>query len=284
MKKRLSKFNISLIVQSFINLEKVYRDLKKILKDKESFLNNKMLFDKAKVEFNLAMENVLRPCRHISQAIGLKTTKYCLSELSEHLGFSNLSKSFKELTDVYFKTRDARETIESSAFYDTVSTNLESFKEYAKNIIDYVKKETNNPYLIDYDFLNEKAKYVKESVDKINFVISKPFEEFNSKPMYFDRVKYFYQVGYNALFEICKHLAPKFGVKNISDDCLYQLFSKEDETTKRISLDMMNLNNKLISTWEIKNEEFYEKLKELNPYFIVFLDKIKRQLKELQKS
>ncbi len=284
MKKRISKFNISLIVQSFINLEKVYRDLKKILKDKESFIKNKMLFDKAKVEFNMAMENVLRPCRHISQVIGLKTSKYCPSELSEHLGFSNLSTSFKELSDVYFKTRDARETIESEVFYDVVSKNLESFKEYAKNIIDYVKKETNNPYLIDYDFLNEKAKYIKESIDKINFVISKPFEEFNSKPMYFDRAKYFYQVGYDALFEICKHLAPKFGIKNISDDCLYQLFSKEDETTKKISLDMMNLKNKLISTWDIKNEEFYEKLKELNPYFIVFLDKIKRQLKELQKS
>ncbi|WP_448584131.1 DUF86 domain-containing protein [Thermocrinis sp.] len=278
------KVNISLILESFHNLERAYADLKKLLSmDKDEFVKNKLAWDKARVDFNLAFESCMRPCRHLSVVYGLKTTsKDCLVKLGEYVGFEYL-ENLQNITDFYFKYRDLKETVNSEELYSFLEENLHVFKEYAKKIVEHIKVTTGNVLLIDFDLLKEKAKNVKDSVGKINFVLSAGLENFKSKPMYYDRVKYFYHVAYDSLFDICKHLAPKFGIKKFGDDCLLKMVEHGiiSEEYKSVIIKMMRLKNKLISTWDIPQEELYRDLSETKDWFEPLMKEISTSLKNL---
>lgn len=271
---------ISLIVESLSQLEKAYVDLKKNLSlGKEEFISNKLIQDKVRVDFNLAFESCMRVCRHLSAVYNVKTTsKDCLQKIGELVGIKEI-EALGEFTSFYIKHRDLRESLPAEELYEFLSKNLYLFKEYAKAVVEFVKRETNNPLLIDFDLLNEKAGRIKESLKKINFVLSQGEEEFSKNPMYYDRVKYFYQVAYDSLFDICKHLAPKFGIKKFGDDCLSKMV-EVGVIPQEYYMDvfkMTNLKNKLISTWEVEPRELYRSLLELK-------DKIEPVMKEIANS
>lgn len=276
--------NISLILESFQNLEKAYVDLKKNLSlPKAEFVSNKLVLDKVRVDFNLAFESCMRPCRHLSTLYGLKTTsKDCLVKLAELIGMQDI-QTLQNFTEFYFKYRDLKDTVSPEELYDFLKENLVVFKSYAQAVVEYIKKTTGNYLLIDFDLLNEKAKHIKDSVKKIEFVLSQGIQEFREKPMYYDRVKYFYQVAYDSLFDICKHLAPKFGVKKFGDDCLSKLVQigviPQEYYTDVFK--MTQLKNKLISTWEVSPDELYASLLELKDKFEPIMKEIARSLKKL---
>lgn len=287
MQETKKKPKISLILESFTQLEKAYADLKKNLSlSEEEFVSNKLLQDKVRVDFNLAFESAMRVCRHLSAVYDIKTTsKDCLQKIGELVGLSK-AQALGELTQFYIKHRDLRETLQSEELYRSLVKFLPLFKEYAKAVVEFVKRETNNPLLIDFDLLNEKAKYIKESVKKIDFVLSQGFEEFSKTPMYYDRVKYFYQVAYDSLFDICKHLAPKFGVRKFGDDCLSKLV-EAGVIPQEYYMDvfkMTNLKNKLISTWEVSPQELYERLMEIKDKIEPVMREISKSLKKLLQS
>lgn len=287
MQETQRKPKISLILESFTQLEKAYVDLKKNLSlSKEEFISNKLLQDKVRVDFNLAFESSMRVCRHLSAVYNVKTTsKDCLQKIGELVGVSQ-SEALGELSQFYVKYRDIKESVSAEELYDFLNRALPLLKEYAKAVVEFIKKETNNPLLIDFELLNEKAKYIKESVKKIDFVLSHGFEEFSKTPMYYDRVKYFYQVAYDSLFDICKHLAPKFGIKKFGDDCLSKLV-EVGVIPKEYYMDvfrMTNLKNKLISTWEVSPEELYTSLKEINNKIEPVMREISKSLKNLLES
>ena len=287
MQETKKKPKISLILESFTQLEKAYTDLKKNLSlPEEEFVSNKLLQDKVRVDFNLAFESAMRVCRHLSAVYDIKTTsKDCLQKIGELVGFSQ-AQALGELAQFYIKHRDLRETLQAEELYRSLVKFLPLFKEYAKAVVEFVKRETNNPLLIDFDLLNEKAKYIKESVKKIDFVLSQGFEEFSKTPMYYDRVKYFYQVAYDSLFDICKHLAPKFGVRKFGDDCLSKLV-EAGVIPQEYYMDvfkMTNLKNKIISTWEVSPQELYERLMEIKDKIEPVMREISKSLKKLLQS
>ncbi|MEJ7554577.1 MAG: DUF86 domain-containing protein [Aquificaceae bacterium] len=287
MQETKKKPKISLILESFTQLEKAYTDLKKNLSlPEEEFVSNKLLQDKVRVDFNLAFESAMRVCRHLSAVYDIKTTsKDCLQKIGELVGLSQ-AQALGELAQFYIKHRDLRETLQAEELYRSLVKFLPLFKEYAKAVVEFVKRETNNPLLIDFDLLNEKAKYIKESVKKIDFVLSQGFEEFSKTPMYYDRVKYFYQVAYDSLFDICKHLAPKFGVRKFGDDCLSKLV-EAGVIPQEYYMDvfkMTNLKNKLISTWEVSPQELYERLMEIKDKIEPVMREISKSLKKLLQS
>lgn len=276
--------NISLILESFQQLERAYMDLKKNLSiPKEEFVSNKLLLDRVRIDFNLAFESSMRPCRHLSMVYKLKTTsKDCLVKLGELVGMEQ-TEALKELTEFYFRYRDLKDQVSPEELYYFLNENLLVFKQYAQAVIEYIKRTTNNRLLIDFDFLNKKAKHIKDSVKKISFVLSQGFDEFKEKPMYHDRVKYFYQVAYDSLFDICKHLAPKFGIRKFGDDCLSKLVEIEAMPKEYYGdiIKMTGLKNKLISTWEVSPEELYSVLVEVNEKFEPILKEVSKSLKGL---
>ncbi len=275
---------ISLILEAFQNLEKAYVDLKKNLEiPKEEFVKNKLVQDRVRIDFNLAFESSMRVCRHLSAVYGVKTSsKDCLYKIAQHIGMP-FAEELKKFSEFYFKYRDLKDAVSPEELYDFLKNNLFLFKEYARWIVEYIKKTTGNYLLIDFDLLNEKAKFIKDSVKKIDFVLKQGLDEFKKTPMYYDRVKYFYQVAYDSLFDICKHLAPRFGIKKFGDDCLTKMVEKGviPEEYYETVLKMMLLKNKLISTWEVSNEELYNSLRELNPKFPEVLREISKSLKKL---
>jgi len=282
--KKKKTFKISLIVEAFQNLEKSYVDLKKHASlPKEEFVSNKLVLDKVRIDFNLAFESCMRVCRHVSTVLGLKTSsKDCLVKLAQHIGMKDVEK-LQSFTEFYFKYRDLKDAVSPEELYDFLRDNLYMFKEFARAVVEYVKEATGNYLLIDFDLLNEKSKFIKDSVKKVDFVLEQGIEEFRSKPMYYDRVKYFYQVAYDSLFDICKHLAPKFGIKKFGDDCLSKMV-EAGIIPQEYYMDVFkltNLKNKLISTWEVPPEELYEALKELNPKFGNIVKEISKSLKKL---
>ena len=287
MQETKKKPKISLILESFTQLEKAYTDLKKNLSlPEEEFVSNKLLQDKVRVDFNLAFESAMRVCRQLSAVYDIKTTsKDCLQKIGELVGLSQ-AQALGELAQFYIKHRDLRETLQAEELYRSLVKFLPLFKEYAKAVVEFVKRETNNPLLIDFDLLNKKAKYIKESVKKIDFVLSQGFEEFSKTPMYYDRVKYFYQVAYDSLFDICKHLAPKFGVRKFGDDCLSKLV-EAGVIPQEYYMDvfkMTNLIHKLISTWEVSPQELYERLMEIKDKIEPVMREISKSLKKLLQS
>ncbi|MFN4320156.1 MAG: HepT-like ribonuclease domain-containing protein [Aquificaceae bacterium] len=287
MQEIKKKPKVSLILESFSQLEKAYVDLKKNLSlGKEEFLSNKLLQDKVRVDFNLAFESCMRVCRHLSAVCNLKTTsKDCLQKMGELVGIKE-REALGELTSFYIKHRDLRETLPAEELYDFLSKNLHLFKEYARAVVDFVKRETNNPLLIDFELLNQKAGRIKESLKKINFVLSQGEEEFSKNPMYYDRVKYFYQVAYDSLFDICKHLAPKFGIKRFGDDCLSKMV-EAGIIPQEYYMDvfkMTNLKNKLISTWEVEARELYKSLLEIHGKIEPVMKEIANSLRKLLKE
>ncbi len=282
--RKRKSFKISLIVEAFQNLEKSYVDLKKhISLPKEEFTSNKLVLDKVRIDFNLAFESTMRVCRHMSTVLGLKTSsKDCLVKLAEHIGMEGVDK-LKAFTDFYFKYRDLKDAVSPEELYEFLRENLVMFKEFARAVVEYVKETMGNYLLIDFELLNEKSKFIKDSVKKIDFVLEQGLEEFKEKPMYYDRTKYFYQVAYDSLFDICKHLAPKFGIKKFGDDCLSKMVEAgviPDQYYTDV-FKLTNLKNKLISTWEVPPEELYESLKELNPKFEIIVKEISKSLKKL---
>ncbi|MGC8853117.1 MAG: HepT-like ribonuclease domain-containing protein, partial [Hydrogenobacter sp.] len=261
-----------------------YVDLKKNLSlPKEEFVSNKLVLDKVRVDFNLAFESCMRPCRHLSTVYGLKTTsKDCLVKLAQHIGMQDI-QTLEKFTEFYFKYRDLKDAVSPEELYDFLKENLVVFKNYAQAVVEHIKKTTGNYLLIDFDLLNEKAKHIKDSVKKIEFVLSQGIEEFREKPMYYDRVKYFYQVAYDSLFDICKHLAPKFGVKKFGDDCLSKLV-EVGVIPQDYYMDifkMTQLKNKLISTWEVSPDELYGALYELKDRFEPVMKEMAKSLKKL---
>ncbi len=284
MSKKKKTFKISLIVEAFQNLEKSYIDLKKhISLPKEEFVSNKLVLDKVRIDFNLAFESTMRVCRHMSAVLGLRTSsKDCLVKLAEHIGMKEVDK-LRKFTEFYLKYRDLKDAVSPEELYEFLRENLYMFKEFARAVVEFVKETTGNYLLIDFELLNEKSKFIKDSVKKINFVLEQGLEEFKSKPMYYDRTKYFYQVAYDSLFDICKHLAPKFGIKKFGDDCLSKMV-EAGIIPQEYYMDVFkltNLKNKLISTWEVPPEELYESLKELNPKFDSIVKEISKSLKRL---
>ncbi len=284
MAKKKRTFKISLIVEAFQNLEKSYVDLKKhVSLPKEEFVKNKLVLDKVRIDFNLAFESCMRVCRHMSTVLGLKTSsKDCLVKLAEHIGMKEVDK-LQRFTEFYFKYRDLKDSVSPEELYDFLKENLYMFKEFARAVVEYIKETTGNYLLIDFDLLNEKSKFIKDSVKKIEFVLSQGLEEFKSKPMYYDRTKYFYQVAYDSLFDICKHLAPKFGIKKFGDDCLSKML-EAGIIPQEYYMDvfkMTNLKNKLISTWDVSPDELYRSLEELTPKFGIIVKEISKSLKKL---
>lgn len=278
------KVNISLLLESFHQLEKAYADLKKNLSvSVEEFLSNPLLQDKVRVDFNLAFESSMRPCRHLSVLYGLKTSsKDCLVKLAEYIGMQNL-ENLKAITDFYFRYRDLKEPVDPKELYSFLKENLDVFKEYARWVVEHVKKTTGNVLLIDFDLLNEKAKYLKDSIRKIEFVLSQGREEFAKRPMYYDRARYFYTVAYDSLFEICKHLAPKWGVKKFGDDCLIKLVQigvippEYEEKIQKLT----RLRNRLLNTWEISPDELYQELADTKDTMEPILKHISSALRKL---
>ncbi len=280
MQETQKKPKISLILESFTQLEKAYADLKKNLSlPEEEFVSNKLVQDKVRVDFNMAFESSMRVCRHLSAVYNLKTSsKDCLQRIAELVGLSQ-TQDLGELSQFYIKHRDLKEALPPEELYKALKKFLPLFKEYARAVVEFVKRETNNPLLIDFELLNEKARHIRESVKKIDFVLSHGLEEFSKTPMYYDRVKYFYQVAYDSLFDICKHLAPKFGVKKFGDDCLSKLV-EAGVIPQEYYMDvfkMTNLKNRLISTWEVSPQELYERLMEVK-------DKIEPVMREVSKG
>ncbi|MFN3599169.1 MAG: HepT-like ribonuclease domain-containing protein [Aquificaceae bacterium] len=284
MQEEKKRPKVSLILESFSQLEKAYGDIKKNLNlGKEEFLSNKLLQDKVRVDFNLAFESCMRVCRHLSAVYNLRTTsKDCLQKIGQLLGMER-AEDLGSLTEFYIKYRDIKEGIPPEELYDFLYSHLPLFKDYAKAVVEFVKRETNNPLLIDFDLLKEKAGRVKESVKKINFVLSQGEESFCQSPMYYDRVKYFYHVAYDSLFDICKHLAGKFGIKKFGDDCLIKMLEAgviPKEYNEPLSK-MASLKNKLISTWDIPPQELYRALLEIKDSFEPLLKEIANSLKRL---
>ena len=275
---------ISLILESFSQLEKAYRDLKKNLSlGKEEFISNKLLQDKARVDFNLAFESSMRVCRHLSALYQVKTTsRDCLQKIGQLVGMEK-GQSFEKVAEFYVKYRDLKEDIPAEELYELLNLSLDLFRDYAQKVVEFIKRETNNPLLIDFDLLKEKASRVKESVKKINFVLSQGEEEFCKSPMYYDRVKYFYQVAYDSLFDICKHLAPKFGIKKFGDDCLLRMVEAGviPEDYREVIVDMISLKNKLISTWDISQKELYNSLLRVREVLEPIIQEIAKSLKRL---
>ncbi len=284
MQEEKKRPKVSLILESFSQLEKAYGDIKKNLNlGKEEFLSNKLLQDKVRVDFNLAFESCMRVCRHLSAVYNLRTTsKDCLQKIGQLLGIER-AEDLGSLTEFYIKYRDIKEGIPPEELYDFLSSHLFLFKDYAKAVVEFVKRETNNPLLIDFDLLKEKAGRVKESVKKINFVLSQGEESFCQSPMYYDRVKYFYQVAYDSLFDICKHLAGKFDIKKFGDDCLIKMLEAgviPKEYNEPLSK-MASLKNRLISTWDIPPQELYRALLDIKDNFEPLLKEIANSLKRL---
>ncbi|MCS6876427.1 MAG: DUF86 domain-containing protein [Aquificaceae bacterium] len=282
MKEKKPK--ISLILEGLTQLEKAYADIKKNLAvGQEQFLSNPLIQDKVRVDFNLAFESSMRVCRHLSAVYNIKTTsKDCLQKIAELTGAPQ-PEAFGELTQFYIRYRDLKSTVHSEELYRFLNGSLNLFKEYAKAVVEFVKKETQNPLLIDFELLNEKLRHLKESVKKIDFVLSQGMEQFSKTPMYYDRVRYFYQVAYDSLFEICKHLAPKFGIKKFGDDCLSKLVEAGVVPQEYYTdlFKMTNLKNKLISTWDVSPEELYKSLLELKEKLEPVVKEISKSLKRL---
>ena len=278
------KFNISLIINTLKDLEKVYIELNKLVSvPADEFISNKLIIDKARADFNLAFETLMRVCRHVTQVMGLTRVngRECLYRLATELNVKD-PDSYKELSDFYFSHRDLREDIDPSLFYSFIKKRLILFKKMAGAVVEHVKKVTNNPLLIDYDLLKQKYFYIKDSVKKINFALNQGKEEFVSKPMYYDRTRYFYIVAYDSLFDICSHLAPKFGIKRFGDDCLMKLVEAGiiDKSYEDKVREMYEFRNKLGERWDIDKELMYEKLKELNDIFLPITEQILKYLKE----
>ncbi len=282
MEKRA--FKISLILEAFQNLEKAYKDLKKNLSISEkTFSENKLVQDRVRIDFNLAVESCMRVCRHVSAVLGLKTkSRDCLVKLGEYIGME-FYEQLEDLINFYFEFRDLKKQANPLDLYTFLKNKIWLFKEFAREVVEFIKRETGNYLLIDFDLLNEKSKHVKESVRRIDFVLSQGKEEFSSKPMYYERAKYFYQVAYDSLFDICRHLAPKFGIKKFTDDCLVLMISfgvipksYTDDVMK-----MIKLKNKLTTNWEIPPEELYEYLLNLKDKFNPLVKEISKSLKNL---
>ncbi len=277
-------FKISLILEAFHNLEKSYTDLKKNLSiPPEEFVSNKLVLDRVRIDFNLAFESCMRVCRHMSAVMGVRAgSKDCLVKIAGEIGMPQ-SEKLASFTDFYFKYRDLKDAVSPRELYEFLKENLYLFKEYARSVVEYIKKTTGNTLLIDFDLLKEKARHIKDSVKKIEFVLSQGPEEFSSKPMYYDRTKYFYQVAYDSLYDICTHLAPKFGVKKFGEDCLTKMVESGVIPDSMYSdvLQMTQLKNKLISTWEVPPDELFKELKRLTPKFTAVLKEISSSLGKL---
>jgi len=264
-------------------------ELKKLLQlPKEEFVKRERNAERARALFNFAFESTMRVCRHLSTVLGLKTSgKDCLEKVGRAVGFPEPER-LNALTEFYLSYRDLSKPLEPDRLYDFLQEHLPLFKEFARSVVEFVKKTTGNYLLVDYDLLNEKARHVKESLKRIEFVLSQGKEAFSSTPMYYDRAKYFYQVAYDALTEICRHLAPKLRVKVRTEDCLSELLRAGhlDPALAPKLQKMKALKDLLTTSWEVPPERLYDELTELKDAFLPVLrqlaESLKKRLKETQ--
>lgn len=260
-------------------MERAYGEILKLLKSSPQG-DNELFSDKLRVSFNLLFESLLRACRHLSVVLEIKSSgKECVSTLGKSIGFE---KDLKRIEEFYFSYRDLKNPIDWGLLKGFLEESLPDIKDFAKFIANFVRVRENNPFLIDFEFLTDKAKKVIDYVSKIEFVLAKGKEEFCKSPMYYDRARYFYFVVFDSLFDICKHIASRLGVKKLSQDCFSSLIEINvlPAELKDIALRMHKLKDKLSSSWEVKNEELYEELSELLPHFKTLLSAHSQGLKK----
>ncbi len=286
--KAKKDFNISLIVTALKDLEKIYIDLKKLLStSSDEFTSNKLIIDKARADFNMAFESLMRVCRHVTQVIGLTRVsgRECFYKLALELGIEKAER-FAELSEFYFEYRDMKKEIDPLKLYEFLKEHVDLFRLLAERVVKYVKEKTGNYLLIDFNMLKQKYFYIKDSVKKIDFVISQGEEEFVKKPMYYDRSRYFFIVAYDSLFDICSHLAPKFGIKRFGDDCLIKMVEAGivDKNYEEDIKKLIMLRNKLAETWDVDRREMFNSFKEMNGKFLPLVNQIFSHLEAILKA
>ncbi len=282
------EFNISLIVTALKDLEKIYIDLKKLLNtSSDEFTSNKLIIDKARADFNMAFESLMRVCRHTTQVMGLTRVsgKECFYRLALELGIDYAEK-FVELSGFYFEYRDMKREVDPIKLYTFLKEHVDLFRLLAERIVNYVKEKTGNYLLIDFNMLKQKYYYIKDSINKIEFVISQGEEDFVRKPMYYDRSRYFFIVAYDSLFDICSHLAPKFGIRKFGDDCLLKMVEAGiiDKSFKEDIKELTALRNKLSESWEIDKKEMFKGFKKLKDKFLPLVNEIFTYLENMLKT
>ena len=281
-------FNISLILSALKDLEKVYIDMKKLLKIPHSeFTSNKLIIDKVRSDFNMAFESLMRVCRHITQVLGMTriSGKECLYQLAIAVGSENPER-FSELSQFYFNNRDMKKDVDPLYLYSFLKENTDLFKVIAGDIVRFIKEKTGNYLLIDFSMLRQKYFFIKDSVKKIEFVISQGKEEFMNKPMYYDRSRYFFIVAYDSLFDICSHLAPKFGIKRFGEDCLLKMVESNiiDKRYEQDIKELIKLRNTLAESWDVDKEKMFESFNKLKDKLLPITKQIFNHLEKLLKS
>ena len=281
-------FNISLIMSALKDLEKVYIDMKKLLKVPHSeFTSNKLIIDKVRSDFNMAFESLMRVCRHITQVLGMTriSGKECLYQLAIAVGSENPER-FSELSQFYFNNRDMKKDVDPLYLYNFLKENTDLFKVIAGDIVKFIKEKTGNYLLIDFNMLRQKYFFIKDSVKKIDFVISQGKEEFMNKPMYYDRSRYFFIVAYDSLFDICSHLAPKFGIKRFGEDCLLKMVESNiiDKRYEQDIKELIKLRNTLAESWDMDKEKMFESFNKLKDKLLPITEQILNHLEKLLKS
>ncbi len=274
---------ISLLLESLKTLEKAYRELRL---NSSKDLKEPAVKDKLRSLINLSFESFMRICRHLSVVFSIKNRgKDCLIRLSEFLNYSDL-EGVKRISQYYYEYRDLSKEVDEESLREVVNTSLKVFKELAREVVEFVKRETKNPYLIDFQLLREKERHIAESLKRINFIISRGFEEFSKEPMYYDRVKYFYMVAYDSLLDICLHLAPKFGIKGVSEDCPLKLIEGGilPQSLREDLKSLYLLKVKLLNDWDVPKEELYERLRSVEETFKKTLKALALYLKSFLRS
>ncbi|RMA97222.1 HepT-like ribonuclease domain-containing protein [Hydrogenothermus marinus] len=145
------------------------------------------------------------------------------------------------------------------------------------------------PKTIDIKFLNEKAGKVKTYIKKIKQILDLGKEEFENKPIYPDRVKYYLVVLNDELEEISCHLLSIIYNKSFKDNCL-KIISKEEIFNPKLSralLDLYNFKENLMEkNLNYQPENMYSIVSDiiltLDNMFIPELSKIVKELKEKQ--
>ncbi len=147
------------------------------------------------------------------------------------------------------------------------------------------------PKVVDIKFLNEKATKVKTYLKKINQIINLGKEEFESKPIYTDRIKYYLVVLKDEIEEIACHLLTVIHSKSIKENCIEKIV-EEGIFEPKLSRALLDLNNFVKSLME-KNlsyepENMYSLVSDisqtLDKLFITELSKTVKELKEKQPS
>jgi len=145
------------------------------------------------------------------------------------------------------------------------------------------------PKTLDIKFLNEKASKVKTYLKKINQILDLGKEEFEAKPIYEDRIKYYLVVLNDEIEEISCHILTVIHNRSIKENCTINLANEEifDPKLSRSLMDLVNFKDKLIKeNLNYRPENMYSLVRDisktLDTMFIKELSKIVKELKEKQ--